>query len=57
MILYYYEWTFLIKAPIQGTLWFKINVFKSAKYSKEEKEKLKRKGQLESLTMIYEGIK
>ena len=33
------------------------NVFKSFKYSKEEKEKLKRKGQLESLTMIYDGIK
>ena len=32
------------------------NVFKSFKYSKEEKEKLKRKGQLESLAMIYDGI-
>lgn len=33
------------------------NVFKSSKYSKEEKEKLRRKGQLESLTMLYDGIK
>lgn len=32
------------------------NVFKSFKYSKEEKEKLKIKGQLESLAMIYDGI-
>ena len=33
------------------------NVFKSFKYSKEEKEKLRKKGQIESLTMIYDGIK
>lgn len=33
------------------------NVFKSFKYSKEEKEKLRRKGQLESLIMIYDGVK
>lgn len=33
------------------------NVFRSFKYSKESKEKLRKMGHLESLTMIYDGIK
>lgn len=33
------------------------NVFRSFKYNKESKEKLRKRGHLESLTMIYDGIK
>ena len=33
------------------------NVFRSFKYSKESKDKLRKRGHLESLTMIYDGIK
>lgn len=33
------------------------DVLSSLKYSKKDKEKIKKEGQLESLTMIYDGIK
>ncbi|MGN1270611.1 MAG: hypothetical protein ACI4UX_01270 [Clostridia bacterium] len=33
------------------------NVLKSLKYGKKDKIKIKKEGQLESLTMIYDGIK
>lgn len=33
------------------------DVLSSLKYSKTDKEKIKKEGQLESLTMIYDGIK
>ena len=33
------------------------DVLSSLKYSKTDKDKIKKEGQLESLTMIYDGIK
>ena len=33
------------------------NVLNSSKYSKTDKERIKKEGQLESLTMIYDGVK